>query len=828
MKKFSFVLLAISAFIGVHVLLHAPGTKASFNANNLMSDSVFDNSSTMNAAQIDSWLNSTWPNSCLSTRNGFSAPDPAGYNPSAGFIYGGNVSAGKVIYDAAQAYNLNPEVLLATLEKESSVVSGDASYHCQYINTAMGFDCPDSGSCPQNPVTESGFSQQIIHAAWLLKYSEQRSEGNVNFNIQKPGWDNSDDPPSCYAHLMTQGARARSTSSAPCPTSSSPPGNQAFYYDGYTVIDGSTIHLDNGATAALYDYTPHFHGNQNFVSIFEQTFGFGSTQAIPGDWQDLGQNIYTDSARTIPANPGILSPNTTYYLQLKALNTGNSTWSNSGSNPVLLATSNPGNRSSAFCDGTWWNNCSRAAALVESTVEPGQTGTFNFSIHTPSSDGVYNEYFNLVSEGSMWMRDIGLHWQFGVKGPTYAWAPQSQQIATDSGQTTFANPNILSPNTTYYLQLKAMNIGNTTWTNNGSNPVLLGTSNPVTRSSAFCTNTWVGTSCNRPATLMEASVAPGSIGTFSFSIKTPNSFGTFKEYFDAVSEGNMWMNDVGQYWQLTTKPPTAQWQYQGQSAYTDSSKATPMNLSSIPNNTKFYVTLNATNTGNTTWTNTGGNPVRLGTSSPNDRTSTFCDNSTWITCDRSTVLEQSSVAPGQTGTFDFWMQSPYSTNGTSTKEYFQPVVEGSMWMNDVGLYWPVTFQSPVTSWQYIGQSSFSDSSRTTPVDLTNATTNTTYYLELKAKNTSGVTWTNSGANPLRLGTPNNQTSVFCDNTWIGSGCNRPATLKEPSVAPGQTGTFDFSIKTPSTPSSSNLYLRPVIEGQNWLDDLGLYWPVTTH
>jgi hypothetical protein len=260
MKK-SLFLVATIAFVGLAFFFHATPVHADFVANDIMDDGVFDNSNSMSAAQIDGWLNANFPHSCISTNNGFSAPDPNGYSPSTGYVYGGAVSAGRVIYDAAQAYGINPQVLIATLEKESSVVTGNASYHCQYINTAMGYDCPDSGSCPQNPATESGFSKQIIHAAWLLRFHEQRSEGNVAWQQSSPGWDNSDDPQSCYSGRMTQGNRQT------CP------GGATTFYDGYTTIDGTSVHLDTGATAALYDYTPHFHGNQLFVSYFEQWFG---------------------------------------------------------------------------------------------------------------------------------------------------------------------------------------------------------------------------------------------------------------------------------------------------------------------------------------------------------------------------------------------------------------------------------------------------------------------------------------------------------------------------------------------------------------------------
>lgn len=250
-----------------------------FNQNNIMDDAVFDNAGSMNASQINNWLNANFPSSCISTNNGFSSPDPTGYNPSQGFLYGGNVSAGQVIYDAGQAYGLNPQVILATLQKESSVVSGTASYHCQYINTAMGYGCPDGGSCPTDPATMSGFSKQVIHAAWLLKFGEQRSEGNTGWAVIKGAWDNSDDPQTCYGGPMTQGTFSRGPSQC-----------GGGYFDGYTTIDGTAVHMDNGTTAALYWYTPHFSGNQHFFTLF--TGWFGSTHYA----QPLGASLYQDTS----------------------------------------------------------------------------------------------------------------------------------------------------------------------------------------------------------------------------------------------------------------------------------------------------------------------------------------------------------------------------------------------------------------------------------------------------------------------------------------------------------------------------------------------------
>src|SRR5581483_4083620 len=110
--------------LGLGMLLPLPASAVTFNSTDVLDDSVMNNYGSMTAGQIDAWVNNNFASSCISTNHGFSAPDPTGYSPTTGFTYGGSVSAGQVIYDASQAYNINPQVLLATLQKEQSLVSG--------------------------------------------------------------------------------------------------------------------------------------------------------------------------------------------------------------------------------------------------------------------------------------------------------------------------------------------------------------------------------------------------------------------------------------------------------------------------------------------------------------------------------------------------------------------------------------------------------------------------------------------------------------------------------------------------------------------------------
>jgi hypothetical protein len=285
MKKILSLMLA-SALILTGVFFAFRSDAKAFDPNLLISDSIFDSSMSMSVGQIDGFLNG-FPNSCISLNSGFDARVPSGYTPSGGFTYGGFGSAGQVIATAAQVYGLNPQVLLVTLQKEQSLVAGGASYcnngdEHKYAS-AMGYGCPDSGGYNSwsgvslyrrygvehtstgrtcvNSAAKAGFSQQVIRAAWLLKFGQQRSMGNTGWAVISGSWDNSDDPASSYGGPMTRGTFKRCGSCA------------STFYDGYTSIDSTSTFMGSGATAALYWYTPHFHGNQNFVSLFESWFG---------------------------------------------------------------------------------------------------------------------------------------------------------------------------------------------------------------------------------------------------------------------------------------------------------------------------------------------------------------------------------------------------------------------------------------------------------------------------------------------------------------------------------------------------------------------------
>ena len=56
--------------------------------------------------------------------------------------------------------------------------------------------------------------------------------------------------------------------------------------------------------------------------------------------------------------------------------------------------------------------------------------------------------------------------------------------------------------------------------------------------------------------------------------------------------------------------------------------------------------------------------------------------------------------------------------------------------------------------------------------------------------------------------------------------NRIAAQPAQWVGPGQVSWFQFQIQAPQTPGTYKLYIRPLIEGAQWMEDFGVFWQIT--
>lgn len=133
--------------------------------------------------------------------------------------------ASDIIYDAAQRYQINPKFLLVTLQKEQSLVTDDTPSDKQ-LNWATGYAVCDSCSMDDPRIQKyKGFGPQVDNAAGIMRWYYNNSDRSY---IKKK--------------------------------------------DVATTIDGQEIIPQSWATAFLYTYTPHIHGNQNFWRIWNTWF----------------------------------------------------------------------------------------------------------------------------------------------------------------------------------------------------------------------------------------------------------------------------------------------------------------------------------------------------------------------------------------------------------------------------------------------------------------------------------------------------------------------------------------------------------------------------
>ncbi|AGL62208.1 exported protein of unknown function [Candidatus Saccharimonas aalborgensis] len=259
--------LYLSAFLLiVCVFAHAPSVNAAtFDPGRIIDDAVFTNYTSMNVANIQSFLNSKVP-SCdtngTQPASDFGRPDltHAQYAALKGWQappytclrdYTENgKSAAQVIYDVSQQYHINPQVFIVLLQKETGLVTDTWPLAWQY-RTATGYGCPDStpGVCDS---TYNGYTNQVSWAGRLFR----------SVVDQSPSW---------YSPYVMGPNYVQWSPNASC--------------------GGTIVNVQNWSTAALYDYTPYqpnaaalaagygkgdscsAYGNRNFFLYFTEWFG---------------------------------------------------------------------------------------------------------------------------------------------------------------------------------------------------------------------------------------------------------------------------------------------------------------------------------------------------------------------------------------------------------------------------------------------------------------------------------------------------------------------------------------------------------------------------
>lgn len=139
-------------------------------------------------------------------------------------------SAADIIANASKEFTLNPRVILVLLQKEQSLVENTKVSQKQ-LDWAMGYAiCDDCSKSDPRLQKYRGFGKQVYYATQHIREAY-------------------------LTKLLTKGIT----------TSGYGPGIES-------IIDGTALIPQNNATAALYTYTPHMHGNVNFMNIWNRWF----------------------------------------------------------------------------------------------------------------------------------------------------------------------------------------------------------------------------------------------------------------------------------------------------------------------------------------------------------------------------------------------------------------------------------------------------------------------------------------------------------------------------------------------------------------------------
>ncbi|MBR6505269.1 hypothetical protein IKT18_00275 [Candidatus Saccharibacteria bacterium] len=242
---------------------------SNFDPGYIMSDYQMSNYNSMTEAEIQAWL--TAKNPCANTDYDLyvwlsSSTSLATWHWADGHfvciseelfgdgeVIGAGETAAHIIWQAAQDFQINPQVLLVLLQKENSLITDDVPNSWNY-RTATGYGCPDTAACSSKYY---GFKNQIRNAAALFR------------DVLSGGWTN-------Y-----------------------PLGENYIRFSPHC-DSGTVVNIRSLATSALYRYTPYqpnaavlaagygtvpgdacaAYGNRNFYSFFEDWFG-GITKTTP-------------------------------------------------------------------------------------------------------------------------------------------------------------------------------------------------------------------------------------------------------------------------------------------------------------------------------------------------------------------------------------------------------------------------------------------------------------------------------------------------------------------------------------------------------------------
>ena len=391
--RFGLVLMStplVVAIFAVNSPVANAATSTTYNPNYLIADNIFTDYTSMSASAIQTFLvnegsglqNYSAVEDCGST----SGPHYAFY--STYYSCGSSEPASTIIYDASQAYQINPMSILATMEKEQSLIT-DPSPSSAQLNCAMGYY-----SCGQ----DVGFFYQVDGGTWQFRADINLMTGQNYWGYTPSQYpcatSDTQDNPVLYSNGLYPGNTV-TFSNPPYPGDPAGP-------NGYP----ETLNLANASTATLYCYTPYvgpysqtgYSGSYNFDYYFELWFG------------SVASPCYNTTELNAPTGASILKTNTGSSADNLVLTLANGTGSACAEahiwNPGFQSFMNDYATNLPVFDPTSTGQIISAKNLYGNGqnnfiyVKYQSTGSGNIEIHVwnPSLNGFQNDYVtNLAS-----------------------------------------------------------------------------------------------------------------------------------------------------------------------------------------------------------------------------------------------------------------------------------------------------------------------------------------------------------------------------------------------------------------------------------------------
>ena len=232
--------VAASVLAGGPVPAAQAATASQWNPGMIVTDAVFYNSTAMTATQIQALLvakGSKCISGAVPCLKDYVTVTPTIEADAYCGKYAGSSgeTAAQVIAKVALACGINPQVLIATMQKETSLVTKAAPSTTDY-SRAMGYACPDSSACD---LTYAGFFKQVYFAARQFKVYAKS--------------------PTSYTY------RAGATF--------------VIAYSPTSACGGASVYIQNQATASLYNYTPY----QPNAAALSNLYGTGNSCSSYGN-----------------------------------------------------------------------------------------------------------------------------------------------------------------------------------------------------------------------------------------------------------------------------------------------------------------------------------------------------------------------------------------------------------------------------------------------------------------------------------------------------------------------------------------------------------------